>query len=153
MRAHTLPLISAPPPPPPPLPLQCGRIGLRRRLVCVGKGVEMGGGYGSEVLPGRRVAWIEVHVSRHHNKYGFPFWSSPTMHITLAYNVRIVHPIYIYKHCTLGIWVTYRMKMRTGNTFVVLHMYLEISNSHIQGAVLDKQVWLLPGRQHTCTSK
>ena len=69
------------------------------------------------------------------------------------HNVRIVHPTYIYEHCTMGIWVTYRMKMRTGNTFVVLHMYLEISNSHIQGAVLDKQVWLLPGRQHTCTSK
>ena len=32
--------------------------------------VEKGGGYGSEVIPGRRVAWIEV--SRHHNKYGFP---------------------------------------------------------------------------------
>ena len=63
--------------------------------MCVGKGVEKGGGYGSEVLPGRRVAWIEVHVSRHHNKYGFPFRSSPTMHITSAY-VRIVHPTHLH---------------------------------------------------------
>ena len=52
--------------------------------MCVGKGVKKGGEYGSEVLPGRRVAWIEVHVSRHHNKYGFPFRSSPTMYITSA---------------------------------------------------------------------
>ena len=58
--------------------------------------MEKGGGYGSEVLPGRRVAWIES-VSRHHNKNGSPFVQC-TSH---QHNVRIVHPTYIYERCTL----------------------------------------------------